>query len=185
MNNFKITDFDLVSDKKELAKWDEIYTGKPEYASIEKFILEDHLIYDMAELLETNHENFPIDFYEMKKALAIKSQNNELIGFLLCYGYETDITSTLYLQYIVLSPKKQHHGYGSDVLTEFFGDMRKYLGFVPVDVYALIHIDNKDSQELFKKFGFDFSKHLSFEGYLRADSDSYSLQKTLNQKAFE
>jgi len=185
MTNFDIIDFNLESDKKELSTWDELYTGKPEYASIEHFILEDHIIYDMEELIETNHELLPIDFYEMKKALAVKSKNNELIGFLLCYGYETDITSTLYLQYIVLSPKKQHKGYGPEILTEFFGNMRKYLGFEPVDVYALVHKENTDSQNLFKRFGFTFSNRSDFASYLRADSDSYSLKQTINQKAFE
>ena len=183
MKKFTIQPMDLLLDKQDICEWDDIYTGTPEYESIERFVLENHLLKDLSEVIETQHQTLPIDYREIKNAFVIKSEEN-ILGFLLCYAYDiADYSSALYIQYIVLNPKFQKQGYGTEILTEFFTNLPKYIGFTPVDVHALIHINNKESLSLFKKFGFTFIG--KSRSYLRADNDTYTINNILNQKTFE
>ena len=176
---------DLTLDKPQIANWDTLFAGTKEYETIEWFILENHLLKDLSEVIETQFENFAIDDYlEIKKAFVVKDKSNEVLGFLLCSAYQiADYSSDLYLQYFVMNPTKQHQGYGTEIQTEFFKNINKYLGFVPVDVHGLIHKQNKCCINLYKKLGFTFSRHS--RSYLRADNDFYTLQQLLNQKTFE
>ena len=182
MKDFKILEMDLDLDKPQISNWDTVFAGTPEYETIEWFVLENHLLKDLAEVIETQYEIYEIDDYlEIKKAFIIKDNKDEILGFLICSAYQVaDISSDLYLQYIVVNPTKQHQGYGTEIQTEFFKNIDKYLGFVPTDVHALVNRRNVSSINLFKKLGFTFSRHS--RSYLRADNDFYSIHQILNEQ---
>lgn len=172
MARLKIGEMILPDDKESINTWHDKFKNTPAYESIERFILENYLLCDLAEVIETNYEFLDVGYKEEKKALSIKNNKNEIIGFILCDAYDmTDYSSLLYLQYIVLHPKIQHNGYGTEALSEFFNNIKKYIGFEPTDVYALVHRLNKDSISLFEKFGFDFSRRPKSRSYLRADGE--------------
>ena len=183
MNKFNITEMDLNLDKSKISSWEQDYAGTYEYNRIEWFILENRLFKNLAEVIESQHETYEIDeFCEIKKAFTIKDHSGDILGFILCSAYDvSDQTSDLYIQYVVLNPSKQHQGYGSEVFTEFFKNIRRYLSFTPIDVHALVHRHNFNCINLFKKFGFTFSRRS--RSYFRADGDFYSIHKILNQSS--
>lgn len=185
MKKFTISEMNLETDKPQIENWDTLYAGSHEYETIEQFILENHLLKDLSEVIVTQFEIYEIDDYlEIKKAFVIKDKKSEILGFIICSAYQVaDQSSDLYLQYIVVNPTKQHQGYGTEIQSEFFKNIDKYLGFVPTDVHALINRQNIDSINLFKKLGFTFSRNS--RSYLRADNDFYTIQQLLNQKTFE
>ena len=180
MANFSITEMNLEADKPKISSWENEYAGTYEYNKIEWYILENHLFKDLAEVIESQHESYEIDpFFEIKKAFSIKDDKGEILGFILCSaGDVNDYSSELYIQYVVLNPSKQNQGYGSKVFTEFFKNIRDYIGFTPTDVHALVHRHNSTCLNLFKKFGFSFARRS--RSYLRADGDFYSINKILN-----
>ena len=185
MEDFKILEMNIPSDKPQISKWDTLFAGSPEYETIEWFILENYILSDLAEIIETQYENYEIDEYsEIKKAFVIKDTKDEILGFILCSAYELDDQySDLYLQYIVLHPEKQDQGYGSKIQTEFYKNIRSYLGFVPTDVHALVHRQNSACIKMCKKLGFTFSRHS--RSYLRADNDFYTINKIIKQQSQE
>lgn len=186
MARIKIEEMKIPDDKKIINDWHNTLQHTKEYETIESYILENRLIYDLDELIEINYEKLNLGYREINKALVVKNTKNKIIGFILCDAYDmTDYSSMLYIQYIVFHPDSQHKGYGTKALTEFFGNTKKYLGFEPTDVYAIIHRHNKSSLSLFEKFGFDFSRRSQSRFYLRADSDLYSIKNLINQKSFE
>lgn len=184
MARLKIEEMKLPEDKNEINQWHIKYKNNKNYENIKQFILEYIEFLDLAEVIFVNHEILDTDFREEKKALAVKNNKNETIGFILCDAYDmTDYSSMLYLQYIVIKPTLKNKGYGSEIFTEFFNNIKHYIGFEPTDIYASIHRYNKESIALFKKFGFDFSKRS--RSYLRADADLYTIKNIINQKTFE
>ena len=186
MARLKIEEMNLPDDKESINTWHDKFKDTPAYESIERFILENYLLCDLAEVIETNYEFLDVGYREEKKALSIKNKDDEIIGFILCDAYDmTDYSSLLYLQYIAFHPKLQHNGYGTEALSEFFSNIKKYIGFEPTDVYALVHKKNQDSISLFEKFGFDFSRRPKSRFYLRADGDLYTIKNIINQKTYE
>ena len=181
MKDFTINEMDLAIDKQKINSWEKDYAGTYGYDKIEWYILENRLFKDLAEVIESQHENFEIDpFFETKKAFSIKDKSDEILGFILCTaGDVSDYSSELYIQYVVLNPAHQNQGYGSEVFTEFFKNIRTYLGFTPTDVHALVHRHNSSCVNLFKKFDFSFARHS--RSYIRAYGDFYSINKILNQ----
>ena len=181
MKDFTISEMNLELDKPRISSWENEYAGTTGYDKIESYILENRLFRDLAEVIESQHESYEIDpFFEKKKAFSIKDKNDESLGFILCTaGDVNDYSSELYIQYVVLNPESQNQGYGSQVFSEFFKNIRDYLGFVPTDVHALVHRHNSSCMNLFKKFDFSFSRHS--RSYVRACGDFYSINKILNQ----
>ena len=181
MKDFIISEMNLSLDKPKITNWENDFAGTYEYNRIEWFILENRLFKDLSKLIESQHETYEIDeFYELKRAFSIKDKSGEILGFILCSaGDVSDQTSELYIQYIVLNPANHHKGFGTEVLTEFFKNIKNYIGFTPVDVHALVHRHNFNSINLFKKFGFDFARRS--RSYVRADGDFYTINKILNQ----
>ena len=181
MKDFTISEMNLELDKPRISSWENEYAGTTGYDKIESYILENRLFRDLAEVIESQHESYEIDpFFEKKKAFSIKDKNDEILGFILCTaGDVNDYSSELYIQYVVLNPESQNQGYGSQVFSEFFKNIRDYLGFVPTDVHALVHRHNSSCMNLFKKFDFSFSRHS--RSYVRACGDFYSINKILNQ----
>lgn len=185
MSRIKIEKMKFPDDKISINDWHNQFKNTKDYETIESYILENYLMKDLANVIEVNHEILSTDYREEKKAFAFK-HNNEIIGFLLCDAYDqTDYASMLYIQYIVFKPNAQHKGYGTEALTEFFNNLKKYLGFEPTDIYAIIHRHNKSSISLFEKFGFDFTRRPKSRFYLRADNDMYTIKNIINQKSFE
>ena len=186
MPRIKIEKMKLPDDKTSINEWHNQFKHTKAYETTESYILENYLMTDLANVIEINHEILDTDYRETKFALTIKNTKNEIIGFLLCDAYDsTDYSSMLYLQYIVLKPDTQHKGYGTATFDEFFGNLKKYIGFEPTDIYAIIHRHNKSSISLFEKYGFDFSRRPKSIYYLRADNDLYTIKNILNQKSYE
>lgn len=186
MQKIKIEEMKLPDDKKSINEWHNKLKDSKVYESIENYILENYLMKDLAEVIEINHEMLDIDYREEKKAFIIKDNKDNIISFLLCDAYDsTDYSSMLYLQYIVINPNYQHKGYGTEILNEFFSNIKKYIGFEPTDVYAIIHRHNKSCISLFEKFGFSFSRRPKSRFYLRADNDFYTIKNIINQPTFE
>ena len=190
MKNYKIVDMDLEPDKAQIAKWETDYADTPEYKTIEKYILENKLIYDLAEVIESNYEIIPIGKNEIKKALVAKTNKDEIIGFILCQAFDLQTSlPEVFLQYIVINPKYQHQGYGRSIFMEFFTNPKKYLGLKPNQkpphyVFSYIDKDNECSQALYKSFGFSFEEQ-RFSNFVRASASLPEIEKAINQGAFE
>lgn len=168
-------------DRNQIFSWDNEFAENPEFESIERFVLENGLLSNIAEVIETNHDLIPLDYRELKKAFSIKDINNDIIGFLLCLAYDiNDYSSELYLQYIVLNPNNQNHGLGTEILKKFFINQTEYLGFEPENICAVINRVNFSSLNLFNKFGFNFRR--KSRSYLWAENDLYSIKKLITEK---
>ena len=100
MAKIKIEEMHFPEDKILINHWHNSFQNTPDYENIEKYILEDYLMTNLANVIEINHEIIDVEYREEKKALTIRNKN-EIIGFILCDAYDsTDYSSMLYLQYI-------------------------------------------------------------------------------------
>lgn len=189
MKDFKIVDMNLETDKPQINSWQTLYAGTDEFKAIEHFILEDHLLYDLGEVVETNFEVVNIGDNEIKKALVAKTNEDEIVGFILCQAFDLQTSlPEIFLQYIVLNPKYQHQGYGKAIFTEFFSNPQKYLGLAkhhkkPHYVFSFIDKTNFSSKALYESFGFDISKEMKNSNFVRATSTLPELEKVINQKS--
>ena len=189
MKDFKIVDMDLASDKEQINNWQTLYAGTDELKAIEHYILEDHMLYDLGEVVETNFEIVHIGDNEIKKALVAKTNEDEIVGFILCQAFDLQTNlPEIFLQYIVINPKYQHQGYGKAIFTEFFSHPQKYLGLAqnqnkPHNVFSFIDKTNVSSQALYKSFGFDLSKEMKNSMFVRATGTLPELEKIINQQS--
>ena len=159
MEKLTITPLDIETDIPIIKSWEKIFTNHPKYNNIKHFILEDNTYYGLDEVILTNYEFFHIGEDEKKFCLSIKNQENLTIGFILACMFNMSVNKPeLIMQYIVLNPNYQNNGYGTEVLKELLTNSDKYFGFHPHDVYANIQKNNEPSLNLFKKFGFSFTK---------------------------
>ena len=178
MNKFTIQEMSS-EDRKLINNWNLEFSGKPEFESIERFILENGLLTNLDEVIMTNHDLLSLDYREIKKAFSIYDNKTNIIGFLLCFAYEIgDYSSELYLQYIVLNPNYQKQGLGTNILKEFFINQKQYLGFEPENICAVVNRVNFSSLNLFKKFGFTFKR--KSRSYLWAENDLFSIKNLIN-----
>ncbi len=183
MKDFKISELDLVKDKPQIAKWDEL-RGAPEYEDIKKFILEDDLIRGLAEVIETNYEIIPIGEDEIKKAVVAKTSEGEVLGFMIYQVFDIKTKKpSMFLQYIVVNPKYKSQGYGKEIFSKFFSSPRKHTGGVsPRDVFAYVDRNNFQSQKLFLDFG--FSLDAANSQFFKAGAILPEIQKRIqNQNA--
>lgn len=154
MKRFKIQPLNLEEDIPQISLWEQKYKNHPGYKAIEHFILEDNTYYTLAEVLKINYEQYPIGEDERKHALSVKSKDDELIGFVLATVIDkTTPSPSMFLQYIVLSPKFQNQGYGREILTELFENTEKYFECKVNEVFAYIHDENYHSMKLFLEKG--------------------------------
>ncbi len=190
MKSYKIVDMNLEPDKAQIAKWETDYADTQEYKNIEHFILEDKLLYNLDEVIEMNYEAIHIGKNEIKKALVAKTKDDEILGFLLCQAFDLQTTMPeLFLQYVVISPKYQHQGYGRSIFTEFFSNPNKYLGLsknikTPHYVFSYIDKTNAGSLALYKSFGFTFAEQKNSR-FVRATGIMPEIEKAINQSSFE
>ena len=190
MKDFKIVDMELASDKEQINNWQNQYAGTDEFKAIEHYILEDHMLYDLGEVVETNFEIVNIGDNEVKKALVAKTNEGEIVGFIICQAFDLQTSlPEIFLQYIVINPKYQHQGYGRSIFMEFFTNPKKYLGLKPNQkpphyVFSYIDKDNECSKALYKSFGFSFEEQ-HFSNFVRVSAILPEIEKTINQGAFE
>lgn len=144
-------------DKREIAAWETEFGGKPEFDSIQKYILEGQTYYGLDEVIETNNEIFPIGQNEQLLSLVAK-QDKKIIAWILADVFDLqEENPQLFIQYICLHPLYQNKGYGTEILKELLLSPEKYFGAVPRYVFAKIDKTNIASQNLFKSFGFDIT----------------------------
>lgn len=182
MKTFKLEPINLELDKPQIENWDSLYRGSPAYESIKHFILEDDLIYGLGELIATNYEHFSIGKSEIKKMLVARTDKNEILGFVIFDVFDIDTSHPeMFFQYIVLKPNYQHLGYGSEMLAELFGNLKKYAGVKPKNIFSYVHKDNEASKHLFLNFGFNFEQMTSAD-YTLAKTSYRVLQTVLAER---
>ena len=148
---------DLENDKSEISSWFERFQGTKEIENIKKFILENGLILNIDELILTNYEIYPIGDNEVKLAISVKNQINQIVAFLILDEFDLNKAEPeLFLQYIVVRPDYQHKGYGKQILSDLPGVIENITGKKPVFTTCYIHKENSASLALFEKFGFCF-----------------------------
>ncbi len=144
-------------DKREIAAWETEFGGKPEFESIQKFILEDQTYFGLNEVIETNYEIYPIGTNEQMLSLVAK-ENEKVIAWILVDVFDLQADRPqLFIPYICLHPLYQNKGYGTEILKELLLSPEKYFGANPCYFFAKIDKTNIASQCLFKKFGFDIT----------------------------
>ena len=176
MEKLNILPLDIEKDIPEIKSWEKTFLNHPGYQNIKHFILEDNIYYGLDEVILTNYEFFHIGEDEKKYCFSIKNENNETVGFILaCVFNIARCKPEIILQYIVLNPNYQNHGYGTYILKELVSNSNNYFGCKPKNIYANIEKENTASLNLFKKFGFSFS--LAPMGYIRANKTIQNLEK--------
>lgn len=156
MKPFKIEPLNLETDKPIFASWDEQFSGTPEYAGIEKYVFENHLIYDFDELILTNYEIFPIGDDEKLNPMVAKTADGEIFAFILTHEFDLNTKSPeSILHYLVLKPTHQKQGYGPEILREIYTNPKKYLGTIPKTISLKIIPGNEPCMKMVKKLGFD------------------------------
>lgn len=180
MDNFKLLDLDIVEDKKIINTWQEYEN----FDSIYQFILENGLMIDLDEIIEVNYERIPIGNDEIKKAMVAKNKKNEIIAFILFQVFDmTTKEPEMFLQYLVVNPKFQHMGYGSEILKELLLNSRKYFNCTPQEIFCYVDKNNFASLNLFKKLG--FTNNETNTKFNRLHTTLKTFTKTIQQKSFE
>lgn len=181
MKKFKIKDMDLAKDKPQINMWQTEHAGSSEFESIQKFILEGGSIGGLSELIENNFENCPIGADEIKKSVAVESEDGQIIGFMIFQVHDIAINKpSMFLQYIVINPEFQHKGYGKEILTEIFSDPKKHIGIKPQEVFCYVDNENYSSQKLFMDFGFSMSMQRG-SSLFKATGNMPTIQKLIEE----
>ena len=159
MGKKKITilPMDFNKDKAEIAEWETRYAGSPEFESIQSFILDDTVDGGLTSVIENNCEYYPIGDDEKKLAFVAKTDECEIVGWVLVYIFDLKTKNPqMYVQYFVVNPKYQNQGYGTQIAKELFLNSKKYIGFTPSCICSHIDVRNSASMLLFSKFNFSF-----------------------------
>ncbi len=156
MTNFKLLPIDIENDKPQIAEWDSAFALDKNYSSIFEFILENGQIRGLAEIIETNYEHFPIGKTERKFTFVAKSDEGEILGFMIMSAFDVGTSKPeLFIQYVVVNPLYHHQNVGTNMLEELFSNFKKHIGVKPKNIFAYIHKNNIPSKHLFKHFGFE------------------------------
>ena len=172
MRKFNIVPMDLPGDKYEIGGWETEYGDTPSFQTIREFILENQTYRGLAEVIETNHEIYPIGDDEIKYSYVAKTtRDNKIIAWILLDEFDINTTEPeLFVQYICIHPLYQNKGYGEAILNEILSNPKKYLASNPSNFFAYIGRNNIGSQNLFKKFNFNLRPLLRDANYLRAET---------------
>ncbi len=179
MKDFKIVPMKFPDDKESIASWQTSYAGTQEFEDIKKYILEDDYYTNLGEVIEVNHEIFPIGDNEKKLAFVAKNSENEILAWILLDVFNLNTHPELFLQYIVINPKFQHQGYGTEIGKEIFLNSEKYIGVKPSEIFAYIDTTNYKSMQLFSKFNFKLKPMA--DKFFRAFADQ---PKLISQSSF-
>ena len=164
MKDLKIVPLDLKTDIPQIAEWETKYKNHKGYKAIEHFILEDNTYYSLAEVIEINHEMYPIGEDERKHALAIKNKENNLVGFVLATIMDkTTPSPCMFLQYVVISPEFQGQGFGKKTVKE----MKLPIGPIMSLIFGYVHNQNYHSMKLMLDLGASL-KAMEKSSYYRA-----------------
>lgn len=170
-------------DKYEICIWEMDYSGKPEFDSIQKYILEGNIYYGLHELIDTNYERVPIGTKERKYTLVARIKN-DIIAFLNLDVFKLDTPNPeMFITHVCLHPNYQNKGYGTAILNELFSTPEKYVGVKPTYIFTKIHEENFACQNLFKKFGFDITP-IAFDDYVSAHTSEPMLVSESGNNAF-
>lgn len=170
MNNFKILPYNKQAHLEEIKDWDEKYKYNPRYDSIRHYILEDNIYYGLYEVIETNHERYPIGENERKFAFVLlNNETNEIMGFILAIidNLKTD-DPELIIQYIVMKPEYQNKGYSKQILSEIITNSEEYFDTKISSVLSRVEESNLPSRKLFYSLGFNF-KNYTNTNYMKAE----------------
>ena len=156
MENVTFNLMKFPEDKAEINDWQTKFGGTSGWDNIYKYILENGLIRSLDEVVLTNYEIFPIGDDEVKLALSIKNQEQNIIGFIICQEFNlTTLSPELFLQYIVLRPDMQNKGLGKQIFNKLPTEIEKITGKRPQSAFSYIDSTNLASQKLYKRFGFE------------------------------
>ena len=156
MKKLNICPLNFNMDIPEIKSWEQKFSNNPKFKSIKHFILEDNTYYGLDEVIKNNYEFFSIGEDEKKYCLSIKD-GNTIAGFVLaCMFNISNNNPELFLQYLVLNPNYQSHGYGPQVLTELLNNADKHFGHKPVEVHAYVNKENLPCLNMLKNFEFSF-----------------------------
>ena len=156
MENFSFNKMAFPQDKAEINNWQNIFKGTEGFNSIYEYVLENGLIYNLEELINTNYEICPIGDDEAKLALTVLNKQNEIVGFVICQEFDINTDNPeLFLQYVVVRPDMQNKGVGSFIFKNLPHKIEKITGKKPVSAFSYIESTNLASQKLYKKFGFN------------------------------
>lgn len=167
LEKIKLLPLKLPEDKEEISSWQQEYSGKDCFKSIEHFILEDKIFYNLGEVVETNYEIIHIGENEKKLAFVAKNQKGKIIAWVLLQAFELDTNEPeMFLQYIVVHPEYQHSGIGTQIAKQIFLNPETLIEVKPAHIFSYIHKENLASQKLFQSLNFKLSD--CGENYLRA-----------------
>ena len=168
MKDLKIVPLDLKTDIPQIAEWETKYKNHKGYKAIEHFILEDNTYYSLAEVIEINHEMYPIGEDERKHALAIKNKENNLVGFVLATIMDkTTPSPCMFLQYVVISPEFQGQGFGKKTVKEITENAEQYFDVPITEFFGYVHNQNYHSMKLMLDLGASL-KAMEKSSYYRA-----------------
>ena len=157
-SNINLVPMKFPEDKNEISEWENKYKNTDGMKDIYHYIMKDNIYYGLDEVIETNHEIFPIGDDEKKLALVAKTDTNEIAGWVLLDVYDLNTNdSTMFVQYIVINPAFQHQGIGTKIGKQLFLSPEKYVGVKPGEIFAIIDKSNSASINLFSKFNFKFN----------------------------
>lgn len=175
--NLQFAEMQLPADKEQIGKWEELYKDYDGMKQIEEFILENHLIYSLGEVIETNYERFPIGDNEIKKAYVMKKDDGEIVSFVIFDVFDMNQPDpTMIIQYIVVNPKYQGQGYGKETLNTLLGQVKDIAGVQPQEFFSYINMKNYGSQKLFLSRGFNLNFVKNSE-FFRAEATLPMLQQ--------
>ena len=87
-SNINLVPMKFPEDKNEISEWENKYKNTDGMKDIYHYIMEDNIYYGLDEVIETNHEIFPIGDDEKKLALVAKTDTNEIAGWVLLDVYD-------------------------------------------------------------------------------------------------
>lgn len=182
MKNFKLIPINLDADKPQIAKWDSEFTLNPNYSSIYEFVLENGDIRGLSEIIETNYEHFPIGRNERKQILVAKSNEDEILGFIIMSAFDIGTSKPeLFLQYVVVNPMYHNQNIGTNMLETLFSNFKNHIEVKPKNIFAYIHKNNMPSQKLFRHFDFTFGDVPKTE-YICASIDGKTLKQNMESQ---
>ena len=149
----KFSFINLDEDKPLIDDWEKQYSETDGFKAITKYVLENKLYYNLAEVLSVNFEKVRIGDDEFRNIIVAKTRKNDIAGFALYNAFSLNDKPEVAIIYIAIHPMMQKKGVGTAMLTEMFENPQKYFNCTPTKISTLIDITNNASKKLFRNFG--------------------------------
>ena len=153
-------------DKILIHEWEKRYRDTLGFKAIKHYVLEDNIYYNLRELIEVNHESYPIGDNEFRNILIAKTEKGEVAGFIIYNVFNLNHKPEVNLIYLAINPVMQHKGVGTQLVTELCSNYEKYFKCKPTCVFTKIDKENTPSQNLMKKFGLKLVRRPKGREYL-------------------